>query len=131
MPESPIKWSLEELQIKLPKQLTIRCSSKKRNEAKNNCLIDSRNTYNKSPLLSNCFLLKFFFLNSALLYLLNSNRNRTPCIGRSGSETLMRAQSYPHTLSSSPCLNQKNICMLSIGFGPENNLQNSGHLIMT
>ena len=25
----------------------------------------------------------------------------------------MRVQSYPHTLSSSPCLNQKNICMLS------------------
>ena len=58
MTESPIKWSFEELQIKLPKQLTIRCSGKKRNEAKNNCLMDSGNTYNKNILLSNYFFLK-------------------------------------------------------------------------
>ena len=67
MTESPIKWSFEELQIKLPKQLTIRCNRKKRNETKNNCLLDSGNTYEKSPLFSNCFLLKFFFMISALL----------------------------------------------------------------
>ena len=77
MSESPIKWSFDELQIKLPEQLTIRCSRKKRNEAKDNCLMDSGNTYNKSPLLSNCFLLKFFFMNSALLQLLKNNQNRT------------------------------------------------------
>ena len=57
------KWSFEELQIKLPQQLTIRCSRKKRNEAKNNCLMDSGKTYNRSPPLNNCFLLKFFFMN--------------------------------------------------------------------
>ena len=77
MTESPIKWSFEELQIKLPERLKIRCSRKKRNEAKNNCLMDSGNTYNKSPLFNNCFLLKFFFMNSALLLLLKSNQNRT------------------------------------------------------
>ena len=58
MTEFPIKWSFEELQIKLPEQLIIKRSRKKRNEAKNNCLMDSGNTYNKTPLLSNCFLLK-------------------------------------------------------------------------
>ena len=35
--------------------------------SKNNCLMGSGNTYNKSPLLNNCLLLKFFFRNSALL----------------------------------------------------------------
>ena len=47
MTESPIKGSFEELQIKLPKQLMIRCNRKKRNEAKNNCLMDSGNTCKK------------------------------------------------------------------------------------
>ena len=61
MTVSPIKWSFEELQIKLPKQLMIRRSRKKQNEGKNNCLMDFGNTYNKSPLLSYCFLLKFFY----------------------------------------------------------------------
>ena len=70
MTESPIKWSFEELliQIKLPQQLTTRCSRKKRNEAKNNCLMDSGNTYNKIPLLSDCFLLNFY------MHLLKSNQ---------------------------------------------------------
>ena len=61
----------------LPKQLKIRCNRKKRNEAKNNCLMNSGNTYNKSPLFSNCILLKFFFMNSALLHLSRSNQSRT------------------------------------------------------
>ena len=52
MTEFPIKWSCEDLRIKLPKRLTIRWSRKKRNEAENNCFMDSGNTYNKSPLLS-------------------------------------------------------------------------------
>ena len=39
------------------------------NEAKNNCLIDSGSTYNKSPLSSNYFVLKFFFMNSELFYI--------------------------------------------------------------
>ena len=34
MTQSPIKWSFEELQIKLPKQLTTRYSRKKQNEEK-------------------------------------------------------------------------------------------------
>ena len=54
---------------KLPKQLTMRCSRKKRNEAKNDCLMDYGNIYNKSPPLSDCFVLKFLFMNSALLHL--------------------------------------------------------------
>ena len=76
MTESPIKCSLEELQIKSPKRLKMRCSGKKYNEAKSNYLImmDSGNTYDRSSLLSNCFLLKFFFMNSALLHLLKGNK---------------------------------------------------------
>ena len=37
------------------------------NEIKQNrtVLVDSGHTYNKSPVLSNCFLLEFFFINSA------------------------------------------------------------------
>ena len=35
--------------------------------------MDSGNTYDKIPLLSNCSLLKFFFMNSALLHLFKSN----------------------------------------------------------
>ena len=38
----------------------------------------------------------------------------------------MRAQSYPHTLSLSPYLNQKNICMLSVIFGSESNFAKFG-----
>ena len=34
MTEFPIEWSFEELQIKLPKQLTIRCDAIGRNEMK-------------------------------------------------------------------------------------------------
>ena len=41
MDESPIKWSFEELKIKLPEELTIGYNGKKQNKAKNNCLIDS------------------------------------------------------------------------------------------
>ena len=77
MTESPSKWSFEELQIKLHKRLTIRYS--KKNETKQNtaALMDSGNAYNKSPLLNNYFLLKFFLMSSALLHLFKSNQNRT------------------------------------------------------
>ena len=75
--ESPIQRSFKELQIKLTEQLTISYSREKGNKAKDNSLIDSGNTYNKILLLSSCFSLEFFFMNSALPHLLKSNRNRT------------------------------------------------------
>ena len=67
MTESPVKWSFEELQIKLPEQLTIRCSRKKENEAKKKQtkkkqLLDRFWKYLQQKLsISNCFCLSFLY----------------------------------------------------------------------
>ena len=59
MTEFPIKWSFEELQIKLAEQLMIRCNRKKRNKAKK-YMMDSGNAYivrskTSCAVLSHCF----------------------------------------------------------------------------
>ena len=81
MTESPVKWSFEELQLNYLNSSRSDAALKRthENEMKQNTtvLMDSGITYYKSPLLSHCFLLKFFFMNSTLLRLFESNQNRT------------------------------------------------------
>ena len=73
--QSPIKWSIEELQIKLHGSWS---DTVERNKMKQNttALKDSRNSYT-TTLLRSCLLLEFLFMNSALLHPFKSNQNST------------------------------------------------------
>ena len=75
MTESPIKWPSRDYNLNYlnsSRSDAVEKDVMKHKKTTNNCLMDSGNTYNKSPLLSDCFLLRFVFINSALLHLLKS-----------------------------------------------------------